>query len=60
MESRSKGVPLWAFLPELEILHEAIPDHEPFHELDTPLTVEAAQRYRDLVLPRQPGRNSLD
>ena len=69
MESRSKGVPLWAFLPALnsalggktlEISHEAILDHEPFHALDTPFTVEAAQRYRDLVLPWQPGRNSLD
>ena len=49
MESRSKGVPLWAFLPALnsalggktlEISHEAIPDHEPFHALDTPLTIE--------------------
>lgn len=60
MESRSKGVPLWVFLPALEISHEAIPDHEPFHALDTPLTVEAAQRCRGLVLPWQPGRNSLD
>lgn len=44
-----KDVPLWAFLPalisalqgnQLEISHEPIPDHEPFHATDASLTVE--------------------
>jgi TPP-dependent 2-oxoacid decarboxylase len=44
-----KDVPLWAFLPalnsalngnQLEISHEPIPDHEPFHATDDSLSVE--------------------
>ena len=44
-----KDAPLWAFLPalisalqgnQLEISHEPIPDHEPFHATDASLTVE--------------------
>ena len=44
-----KDVPLWAFLPalnsalngnKLEISHDPIPDHEPFHATDVSLTVE--------------------
>jgi TPP-dependent 2-oxoacid decarboxylase len=44
-----KDVPLWAFLPalnsaltgkKLEIAHDPIPDHEPFHATNASLTVE--------------------
>ena len=60
-----KDVPLWAFLPalnsalngtKLEISHDPIPDHEPFHATDTPLSVE---RTIDAISSHIDGRHGL-